>query len=86
MDGLEYEIRCVRRAVNVNWNGDGWNVNANLVTNPNEWNAGHHVVSRNYSVSLAILRREFCFKSFLPSTKHATYLLESLREISKLFS
>lgn len=33
-------------AVNANWNDDGWNVNANPVSNPNEWNAGNHVVSR----------------------------------------
>ena len=35
------------RAVNVNWNDDGWNVNANAVTNPNEWNDGNQVFSRN---------------------------------------
>lgn len=33
-------------AVNANWNDNGWNVNANSVTNPNEWNADNVVVSR----------------------------------------
>ena len=49
-------------AVNANWNADngGWNVNANSVTNPNRWNAGNQVVSRNYDVSPPILlRRSF---------------------------
>lgn len=33
-------------AVNANWNDDGWNLNANPVSNPNEWNADNRVVSR----------------------------------------
>ena len=41
----------VLRAVNANWNDDGWNLNANSVENPNEWNAGNRVVSRNYGRS-----------------------------------
>jgi hypothetical protein len=36
------------RAVNVNWNDDGWNVNANRVDDENRWNAGNRVFSRNY--------------------------------------
>ncbi len=45
-------VSCVRissvlRAVNVNWNGDGWNVNANSVENPDRWNDGNRVFSRN---------------------------------------
>jgi len=43
----------VLRAANVNWNDDGWNVNANSVENPNEWNAGNQVFSRNYCLSPA---------------------------------
>jgi hypothetical protein len=35
------------RAVNVNWNGHGWNVKAYSVENPNEWNDGNRVFSRN---------------------------------------
>lgn len=37
-------------AVYANWNvnNGGWNVNANSVANPNEWNAGNMVMSRNY--------------------------------------
>jgi len=42
-DGYIYENRGVLRAVNVNWNDDGWNVNANSVENSNEWNAGNRV-------------------------------------------
>jgi len=43
-------VVCMRmsrslRAVNVNWNGDGWNVNAISVENPNDWNAGNRVFS-----------------------------------------
>ena len=33
-------------AVNANWNDDGWNVEANSVSNPNEWNAGNEFLSR----------------------------------------
>mgnify|MGYP001560704424 CR=1 FL=1 len=46
-------ILCVLRTVNVNWNDDGWNVNANSVEHPNEWNAGNQVFS--------------CYYCFLPS-------------------
>lgn len=45
IDDFSHEDNWVLRAVNVNWNGDGWNVNANSVTNPNEWNAGNRVFS-----------------------------------------
>ena len=38
----------VLRTVNVNWNDDGWNVNANPVENSNRWNDGNRVFSRNY--------------------------------------
>jgi len=44
-------------AVNANWNGNGWNVNAYLVTNPNRWNDGNQVVSR-YSVFSSALGAE----------------------------
>ena len=48
VDGLRYETRVV----NVNWNAGngGWNVNANSVTNPNRWNDGNQVFSRNCCV------------------------------------
>ena len=49
MDGFLHENTFgVLRAVNANWNGDGWNVNANAVSNPNAWNDGNQVFSRNY--------------------------------------
>ncbi len=38
----------VLQAVNVNWNDDGWNVNANSTSNPNRWNDDNQVFSRNY--------------------------------------
>lgn len=34
-------------AVRVNWDGDGWDVEADSVENPLEWNAGHLVFSRD---------------------------------------
>ena len=49
-------------AVNANWNaGNGWNVNANPVDNPNPWNDENVVLSRNYLCSSAslIVRRLF---------------------------
>lgn len=49
------------RAVNVNWNGDGWNVNANSVENPNDWNAGNRAFSRNCCF-LPSIWREFYLK------------------------
>lgn len=51
IDGPAYEKSAVLRAVNVNWNDDGWNVNANSVENPNRWNADNRIFSRNYCVS-----------------------------------
>ena len=60
------------RAVNVNWNDDGWNVNANSVENPNEWNADNRVFSRN---SLSFSCRSggsFHFQPSFPATEHAT--------------
>ncbi len=60
IDGFRYE-NGVLHAVNVNWNGDGWNVNANSVDNLNRWNDGNHVFSRNSCISPATLWREFYF-------------------------
>jgi len=62
--------------VNVNWNGDGWNVNANSVENPNAWNDGNRVFSRNCCVSLAAMRREFYFKAPL-SNRRSFYRFHS---------
>lgn len=55
-------ITLVLRTVNVNWNDDGWNVEANSVENPNRWNDGNQVFSRNCCFSPATVR-EFCFAS-----------------------
>jgi hypothetical protein len=35
------------RVVNVNWNGDGWNVAANPVSCPGEWRVGSRVFASN---------------------------------------
>lgn len=45
-----YTRASVLHAVNVNWNEDGWYVNANSVEDPNAWNDGDQVFSRNYDV------------------------------------
>src|SRR3989338_9032250 len=56
---------CTKRfwAVNANWNVDngGWNVNANRVYNPNRWNTGNQVVSRNFSIFSHSYGLEFLF-------------------------
>src|SRR3989344_470847 len=51
----------VRWAVNGNRNDDGWNVNRNSVDNPNPWNAGRLLVSRNSFLPPALNAREFSF-------------------------
>jgi hypothetical protein len=61
----------VLRAVNVNWNGN-WNVNANPVDNPNRWNGGNQVFSRNSLFSPSLIGWEFCLKSLAPATDHAS--------------
>jgi hypothetical protein len=69
----------VLRTVNVNWNDDGWNVNANDVTNPNTWNDDNQVFSRN-SCILPSSDGSFCFKAFSPSTKHFPDVVQLLGE------
>jgi len=59
MDDLVYDNAGVLRAVNVNWNDDGWNVNANSVENPNRWNDGNQVFSRNCWFSPRLIVGEF---------------------------
>lgn len=57
-------------AVNCNWNGDGWNVDANPVDDPNRWNDGNQVFSRNSDISPAYLVGVFFSKSpFLQAPK-----------------
>jgi hypothetical protein len=43
MDGSLLENAGVLRAVNCNWNDDGWNVNANSVDDTNRWNDDNQV-------------------------------------------
>ena len=51
--GIDGVIHTALWAVNANWNADndGWNVEANSVSNPNRWNDGNQVVSRNSFLS-----------------------------------
>jgi hypothetical protein len=50
--------------VNVNWNGDGWNVKANSVENPDEWNAGNSVFSRNSLIFSRLFGGSFYYISY----------------------
>ncbi|OGY43204.1 MAG: hypothetical protein A2820_01005 [Candidatus Buchananbacteria bacterium RIFCSPHIGHO2_01_FULL_40_35] len=52
--------------MNANWNSDNgcWNVNANSVEVPNEWNAGNQVLSRYYFLSSAFLAEVFAIMPF----------------------
>ena len=61
MEGILYRIW----AVNVNWNSfnEGWNVNANSVTNPNRWNDGNQVFSKLSSFNPSAYMRRRCFSA-----------------------
>ena len=77
IDGLVYDSSGVLRTVNVYWNGDGWNVNANPIGNPNRWNDGNHVFSRNStSFSLGIRSGSFRHKTFLPTAELSADLFQ----------
>ncbi len=67
----------VLRSVNVNWNDDGWNVNANSVENPNRWNDGYQVFSRNCYLSSAQLAEVFFCRPFFqpPSCRPISSIL-----------
>ncbi len=56
-DGLLYNGEVW--AVNANWNPDNgyWNVEANSVSNPNPWNAGNQILSRDPILSWRVLLR-----------------------------
>lgn len=56
------------RAVNVNWNDDGWNANANVLDD-NRWNDDNQVFSRN-SETFSHLRGSFLFQALLPAVQH----------------
>lgn len=64
MGGLMYDRTGMLRTVNVNWNDDGWNVNANEVSNPNSWNDDNQVFSRNYCFSPLLVGGVFFSKFF----------------------
>lgn len=44
-------------AVNANWNGDGWYLNAYSVVDPNRWNDGNYI----FSPQLLFFSRLFLF-------------------------
>lgn len=73
-------------AVNCNWNGDGWNVNANPIDDPNRWNDGNQVFSRNSDISPAYLAGVFFSKRpFLQAPKFLP-ISSSFSESSIYFS
>jgi hypothetical protein len=74
-DGLKYDNTGTLRAVNVNWNDDGWNVNANSVENPNDWNDGNQVFSRNYCFSPRPMVGEFLLVDLFSSRQAAARFL-----------
>ena len=78
-DDPTHENGPVLRTVNVNWNDDGWNVNANDVTNPNTWNDDNQVFSRN-SCILPSSDGSFCFKAFSPSAEHLPDVIQFFGE------
>ena len=73
-------ITLVLRAVNVNWNDDGWNVNANSVENPNTWNDGNRAFSRNYCFSLRLTVGEFLFAGLSSSRQVVCRSPRALKE------
>ena len=86
MDGLVYDNAGVLRTVNVNWNDDGWNLNANPIENPNRWNDGNQVFSRNStSFSLSLRPGSFRYTAFLPTTELTPDLFQPSCKISILF-
>ena len=73
-------------AVNANWNGDGWDVEANSISNPNSWNAGVEFVSR-YSLlprSTFSVGRVFCKQTLAPATYHFSYFFDTWCELEIL--
>jgi len=63
----------------VNVNSDGHlKANVNQLSNDNVWNVEyrHRLVIPQHTVSPTLLWWEFCFETFLPSTKHPTNFLE----------
>lgn len=75
----------VLRAVNVNWNDNGWNVNANSVDNPNDWNDGNRVFSRNYYFSSRLKVEKFL--SLVLSSSHLAFFqfLEDVQRVLYIF-
>jgi len=60
-----YTNGLVLRTVNVNWNDNGWNVNANALGN-NRWNGDNRIFSRHYCGSPAFAGVLFSMPRFQP--------------------
>ena len=95
---IKYSPKSIRRAVitdgilhklwtvNANWNDDGWNVNANSIDNPNDWNAGNQVFSRYSRLSSPTLFwGSFLYGFFSPTTNVISDGFKTDAERSKLF-
>ncbi len=77
-EGLLYDSAGVLRSVNANWNDDGWNVNANSISNPNRWNAGNQVFSRNCYLSSAT-QQKFSFGVLFSNRQAVDRFLRDLK-------
>ncbi len=88
LDGISYKVV----AVNLNWNGDEWNWNANDFDNGNDWNAGNvllffetvHVFTKSLpSVYGGVLFFSSKLRSHIifPSAKHSSHLADLQRDI-----
>ena len=76
--GVLSTVRC-------SWDGVGWSVDACSVENPNEWNNGNQVFSRNYCISPAYVAGVFFCSPFFhpPSIRPiSSNLLESSAYLS----
>lgn len=68
--------------VNVNWNGDEWNVNT-WKRDDNDWNAGNRVFSPETGDCPGISRSgDFRFNTLSPPAELLTRIIEALRDFS----
>jgi len=73
------------RTVNVNWNDDGWNVNANSTSNPNQWNDGNQVFSRNCWFSPRLMAGEFLIVDLSSSHQAVAQFLLIRKEAPNIY-
>ena len=76
------------RAVNANWNANdsGWNLNANSVSNPNRWNDGNRVFSRNCCIFSLFMWREFCFQDPFSNRLASVRFRQAISTVLRIFS